>query len=325
MVDCDIKTWQDYVPDRVYLHEIDRGDSLDGNVDDIQKCLTSNSDCTLYDMVFDWWDYPEGYYMDEIREEMESDGLGDEFNEHTDDILELLRERNASTPVEDLLRVSGPFPMFYSLGESFEDLWRYDHYDEEQENVDVAHICELLNIPQDSPQVERIRSIRAESNYGGELRIYFHTGLQRMLTHDDNNDFKAIRFKGKFMVAIWDRANGAGFEEELELDFIVKFDRNNLFHAEYEKYDIISVCGLCRSAIPITNPEMLMELPPETKEVKPSINKEWLEKEAHLNDVFKSGKCTFGDMDMDRHRGIVYRNEYPCGWKCPHCGTFWIN
>lgn len=324
MTECDVKVWQDYVPDTVYLQEIDRGDSLD-DVEVIQECLSKNGDYPIYEKINEWWDYPEGYYLDEIQREMESDGLEDEFNEHYDEILELLRERNASTPVDDLLRVSGPFPMFYSLGESFSDLWYYGHYEEKQIDEDVEYICELLNIPKDSPQVEKIRSIRSESNYGGELRIYFHTDLRRMLTYDDNNDFKAIRFKGAFMVAMWDNVNGAGYEEEIDLDLTIEFDRRNLFHAETEKYDIISVCGLCRSAIPETDPEMLKEMPIEVKEIKPSVTQEYLDKEAELNATFKAGKCTFGDMDMDRHRNIEYRNSYPCGWKCPHCGTFWID
>lgn len=325
MVECDVKTWEDYVPSSVYLREIDRGDGLDHCVKEIQECLSGNDLWPLYEMVEDWWDFPEGYYLDKIRREMESDDLENEYKEHEDDIIELLRENDKSDPVDDLLRVSGPFPMFYSLGESFSELWKYDHYDEAQKDEDVEYICELLNIPKDSPMVEKVRLIRAESNYGGELRIYFHTGLRRMVTYDDNNDFKAIRFKGSFMVALWDRANGAGFEEEMELDLTVEFDRRNLYHAEYEKYDIISVCGLCRSAIPETDPEMLMEMPSETREVKTSTNKEWLAHEDQLNQVFKSGKCTFGDMDMARHRNIDYRNDYPCGWKCPHCGTFWID
>lgn len=325
MVECDVKTWEDYVPSSVYLREIDRGDSLDHNVKEIQKCLSDNDVYPLYEAVDEWWDYPEGYYLDEIKREMESDGLGDEFEEHVEEIRDLLWERDKSDPVDDLLRVSGPFPMFYSLGESFSELWKFDHYDEKQEDEDVEYICELLNIPKNSPLVEKVRSIRAESNYGGELRIYFHTGLRRMITHDDKNDFKAIRFKGSFMVALWDRCNGAGYEEEMELDLTVEFNRSNLHHAEYEKYDIISVCGLYRKAIPETDPAMLMEIPSETKEVKTSGDKVYLEKEERLNATFKAGGCTFGDMDMARHRGIDYRNSYPCGWKCPHCGTFWVD
>jgi hypothetical protein len=41
--------------------------------------------------------------------------------------------------------------------------------------------------------------------------------------------------------------------------------------------------------------------------------------------IYRQGKCTFGDMDIRRHRNVYYRNDFPCGNKCPHCGTFWID
>ena len=41
--------------------------------------------------------------------------------------------------------------------------------------------------------------------------------------------------------------------------------------------------------------------------------------------VYASGGCTAGDMNMLRHRDVYYINNYPCGNKCPHCGTFWID
>ena len=37
------------------------------------------------------------------------------------------------------------------------------------------------------------------------------------------------------------------------------------------------------------------------------------------------GKCTFGDMNMKRHKDTPYRNDYPCGNKCSICNTFWID
>lgn len=39
--------------------------------------------------------------------------------------------------------------------------------------------------------------------------------------------------------------------------------------------------------------------------------------------VYKAGGCTLGDTDMRRHRDVYYRNVFPCGSVCPHCGQFW--
>jgi hypothetical protein len=50
-----------------------------------------------------------------------------------------------------------------------------------------------------------------------------------------------------------------------------------------------------------------------------------LENDKKYDETFKNGKCTFGDTDFNRHRNVSYINDYPCGHKCPHCGTFWID
>ena len=50
-----------------------------------------------------------------------------------------------------------------------------------------------------------------------------------------------------------------------------------------------------------------------------------MEYDAKCDAVFKTGGCTAGDMDMNRHRNTYYLNEFPCGTHCPHCHTFWID
>ena len=50
-----------------------------------------------------------------------------------------------------------------------------------------------------------------------------------------------------------------------------------------------------------------------------------LEQEKKYNDTWKKGECTFGDMDITRHKNTPYQNDFPCGNKCTSCGTFWID
>ena len=38
-----------------------------------------------------------------------------------------------------------------------------------------------------------------------------------------------------------------------------------------------------------------------------------------------NGTCTFGDMDIKRHKNTLCINEFPCGMRCTACGTFWID
>ena len=47
--------------------------------------------------------------------------------------------------------------------------------------------------------------------------------------------------------------------------------------------------------------------------------------EALYEKRFREGGCTLGDMNHKRHRNTYYINSFPCGTKCPHCGTFWID
>ena len=47
--------------------------------------------------------------------------------------------------------------------------------------------------------------------------------------------------------------------------------------------------------------------------------------EALYEKRFREGGCTLGDMNHKRHKNTYYINSFPCGTKCPHCGTFWID
>lgn len=61
------------------------------------------------------------------------------------------------------------------------------------------------------------------------------------------------------------------------------------------------------------------------KEISKSKTNEYLGREKSYIETYKNGSCTHGDMDINRHRDVYYRNDFPCGNKCPNCGTFWID
>ena len=61
------------------------------------------------------------------------------------------------------------------------------------------------------------------------------------------------------------------------------------------------------------------------KKAKTSRVKIQMEQEEKYNEIFRAGGCTYGDMNMSRHRDVYYDNNFPCGNHCPHCGTFWID
>lgn len=315
--------WKDYLPDYVNLYYVDYDSDLRNHPKMLQKCVSNNNLYPIEEEIYDWWDFPEDEYIQNIQRDMENDDI--EWNEDwVDEIKEWLWENDKSTPVADLLRNTGEVVWFYSLGVCYGDLWRYNHYDDEQFDEDVKEICQLLNIPSDSPQVDKIKSLRAESYYGGELRIYFKSDLKSLLTENET-DFSAMQFKGKFTVALIDRMNGSGYYNDVELDLTLEFDRSNLFHSKCEKYNIYEIFGIDNSCFEDDKPSMLMEMPTETKEVAPSFQGAYLEAEAEYDRVFKLGQCTKGDMDITRHQNMTYRNTFPCGHICKDCGTFWID
>lgn len=56
-----------YMPDYVELYYVDYRDDLSNNMGIVQKCLEKNNLYPLEESVYDWWDYPEGEYLNESK------------------------------------------------------------------------------------------------------------------------------------------------------------------------------------------------------------------------------------------------------------------
>lgn len=321
-----IKTWRDFLPGFVYLYELDRADDLESiSPKVLRDCVADNSLYPLQERIDDWWPDPTEYDMEQICKAMMKEGFANEYYFHVDEIRDYLWDNDKSDPMESLLSNTGDCIWFYSLGERFYDLWHDGKYHENEEDEDVELICTLLNIPADSPQAKIIRDIRCEATYGGELRIYFLDDLRNLITKNDDEDFTAIQFKGKFTVAIHNPNEGAGYFEDIDLDLKVVFNRENLFHATSDRFDIHETYGADHSDIAKGKPKLMRELPNDATEIKVSMHRGHMESEEQYERKFRAGGCSKGDMKFNRHRNIVYRNEYPCGHFCKDCGTFWID
>jgi hypothetical protein len=320
---------QPYLPDYVSLYYVDYRDDLCEHKELLQKSLSSNSLNPIQEEVFDWWDYPEGEYLKEIRQKMERDELEELYEENENEIRDWLCEKDTSTPVEDLLHNTGSISMFYSLGLEIDGWhsafmcapWRNGSYAQ-----DAHKIRRKLGIEKNSPDAKLIDSIVQNASGGGELRIYFANGLTSVLSNEPDDDFKQIHFKGKFAVALYNASEGSGDFEYITIDRTFVFTRDNLYTSESDKYSLENCFGMCgdwldKSASPIFS----MELPQRASKTAKSKNAERMIQEAKYNEVFKAGGCTFGDMDYRRHRDVYYENNVPCGSHCPHCGTFWID
>lgn len=110
----------DYIPQYVSLYYVDYRDDLDEHEDIQEECIRSNNMEKLYEKAYEWYEEQESSnmhdYLEETRKNMEADNLAGEFEEHEDEIRELIYDRNDSDPVKDLIRNSSVTNFFYSLG-----------------------------------------------------------------------------------------------------------------------------------------------------------------------------------------------------------------
>ncbi len=320
---------QPYLPNYVDLYFVDYRDNLDEHKDLLQDSLAANSLSPIQEKVWDWWTFPEGEYLREIRKKMEDDGAEELYEENEDEIRDWLNEKDTSTPVKDLLRNTGEISMFYSLGLELDgwssgfmcNPWRSSSYAQ-----DAYKVRRVLGIAKGTPEADRIDSIIQNAGGGGELRIYFSNELSNVLSADSENDFKQIHFKGEFAVAVYNAGEGSGDFEYLKLDKTFPFQRSNLYTSESEKYNLENCFGMCSDWLRKQNaPVFKMETPKRGQKIKESKNAARNAQDAEYKRIFKAGGCSAGDMDYTRHRGVYYDNNFPCGSRCPHCKTFWID
>lgn len=322
------KPWEAYFPGCVLLYYVDYNDSLDGHKDIIRDCIEKNSKYPISEEIYDWWDFPEGNYMREMKDAMERDGI-EWDSDWNDEIIERLRDEDKSDPIEDLLRNTSDIHCYYDLGVEVDE--PFGQSEDEVTEV-LGEIFEALGLEAGSTMYSKILSVYHNACYGGHLRIYFPMPLEKLLSgkgfDEERNDFKYIRFKGKFRVAIIDTVGGSGdFEDDVELDVTYKFDRDLLGTEQSDHYGFEEIFGDSCGIRNCESPEMIEEAEEETEAVQ--LESENLKaergKQRKYQEAYDKGGCTFGDTDMYRHRDLEYINSYPCGWKCPHCGMFWVD
>ena len=316
---------REYAPDYVNLYYVDYRDDLDNHIDLLDQALQNNSLQCIEEQVYDWWDYPEGPYLDEIENKMRGDGLDGIYDDLEELFKEYLWDHDKSNPTEELLRNTGKLSCFYSLGVEVDDMF--------SAGESFASACyrmrRALGIHKDSPEAKLIGSIYHNCTYGGELRIYFMANLEDLIEghkYDaETEDWKTIEFDGYVYVALLHSYYGSCDMERMQIHCKLPFKRDNLHISGVEKWSIEHICGMysdwCSDSV---EPKFEYKKAKRKNIRTSSVNGE-LKREAEYNKTFKAGGCTYGDMDMRRHRDVHYINSYPCGHKCPHCGTFWID
>lgn len=312
------KNWKDYLDENYYLCEVSRDDVIDDPMA-IEDAVRECSYDPLWESQDEYIEDAESYYlggeMEEVKARMEADGRGDLYEEHEDEIREEIWERNESTPLEDLLQNTGEMVFFYSLA----DIPGYGHTNDSEANDVMKGIARTLGLDFEDERVRNfIDDLWSSAFDGGSLRIYFNASPKDLM--DEN--IKSICLKGNICIGIVNSTVGSGNVEEFDFPE-VKFplNRNNLFVSRAEKWgweEIAGERGAWAYPIRLSTEEAEGEIEDAADVVR-------REKEKQYKKTFEAGGCTCSDRDMKRHRNLVYVNSFPCGWRCPHCGAFWVD
>jgi len=307
------------------LTYVDYNDNLENSLDKVQSAIHGNFE-ELDEMLFESFLDSENDQLEQILSELQTEisekfEIGEEeakeiIEQYRDELHDAIRERDDSDILKDLLRNTGKQVFFYDtlteIGEYTTDL-----------NVRLKETKKALKIKlKDKSFDSKLSLMLQQASYGGRLVVYFYNPIKDYMNIDEK--INTIQFTGRVNVAVIDNCNGSGDSTEISHSFSLPFNKENLFLDKTVHYSYTyEVCGMFSNWCESTNVDLKTK---RTKKVaeKSTVN-EHIEKEARLNKVFASGKCTAGDMNYSRHRNTEYINNFPCGTKCKDCGTFFID
>lgn len=244
----------DYIPQNVSLYYVDYRDDLDEHEDIQEECVRSNNMEKLYEKAYEWYEEQESSnmhdYLEETRKNMETDNLAGEFEEHEDEIRELIYDRNDSDPVKDLIRNSSVTNFFYSLGVEISGYLTGCSLRGESVAMACHKVRRALHLKKGQFD-EKIEELVENATYGGELRIYFNAMFDRLISKDPENDFKSIRFHGNVMVAIADSRNICvkleGYQSSL--DSLIPVFPSRMLFSNFSKISITVLCTFMKALL----------------------------------------------------------------------------
>ena len=322
------KSIVDLLDKKYHLTYIDYNDSLnDDNLEAVQKAIHEQDYCHIDESLESWLmecsDYGLDYSMKELRGEIcrefevDEDKAESFTDKYRDEIQEEIYNRDESNPLKDLIRNTPEPVCFYDTGLEIPDYTM----DEQEYKKTVREIKNTLKITGGKWDKD-IDELIVNASYGGLLVIYFTGDINDMMNLSDKN---AVTFKNP-NIAIVDHCNGSGMNVQLDgHKFTIPFTPHNIFLDKCVNYSYTyDVCGMSSDWCSGTDVKFIHDLRYKIHPEHSSLNAH-VEREAELDATYKAGKCTAGDMNYNRHRGQVYINNFPCGSKCPHCGTFWID
>lgn len=313
---------KDNLQESYNLIYIDYRDNLDEQMDEMQKSIINGNFDNFDEKIDNWyWDSVNDSINEEIYElkkQLKSKGYSlDNFEDFEDIVYDIICGRDNSNPLPTLIKNTSKTPIFFSLN---------IYIDEDLDSIKrtLNKIKKILNIPFNNKEYDKdILYVLNNRCYGGHLGIFAIPDYEDLLMN------KPMKFSGDIRLAIVNYDNGSGWHtilENFETPYYI-FNKN-IFIDETFKYNFsFAVCDMysdwCKDC------ELIIEQPKETDKIiniKPNERLvSFIKNDAEYDKVFKEGGCSFGDMNIKRHRNVVYINEYPCGSHCKDCGTFWID
>jgi hypothetical protein len=337
-VDIELKDVFDLLDKKYELVYIDRSDNLDDNLQSVQDAVQSRDMSKLDEKVDEWFTDSAWESADYVMTHDLPDAMMDRFDmdraeamdfieDHRYEIQDEIYNRDCSTPIADLLRNTTDPVAFYET-----DLSLCEPYDAEDVKKSLRSIKKTLKIPAKNHEYDaKLRVMIEQAGYGGSLVIYFSmTDIEGMINLYPGESISDVMIKfTNPMIAIIDTFNGSGDSTDLKgYSFSLPYNPELVYLDKCIKYNYTyAVCGMSWDWCGCTDISFYKTGKKNKIAPKPigSSIADHLAQEKMFNEAFKAGGCTFGDMDLNRHRNTYYLNEYPCGTHCPHCGTFFID
>lgn len=310
-----LKQWlESEYPRGIDLYYVDYSDSLDGNTQAIMEFVREGYSQTLDESIFD---YDLSYVWEEIeRNYLHS--LGGDVDELSDDLRDFIREwcyeHDNSNYAKDLLRNTDRQLLFIDTGiEAYEN---------------CENLAELKRrFGKTEAQKHAIEWITKEQMYHSTISFYFYVDIADVVEAVHLTDGEYITIDGA-MIGNVTRGNGSNWlsdDDVFKLVIPKKAFIENVYADKEEGtgYGWHSICGdWNRDGAEVnsskTKKHGYLYIEGETSLAQlqeREYDKKWKE----------TGTCTFGDMNINRHKDTPYENNVPCGNRCTACGTFWID
>lgn len=101
-----------YVPETVSLYHVNYRENLNEREDLQEQCIRNNNMGRLYETVMECYAEQEAEsllkILGEIKEKMAEEKRQEEFEEHREEITDLILSRNDTDPAEELIKIPPP-------------------------------------------------------------------------------------------------------------------------------------------------------------------------------------------------------------------------